>query len=287
MRALLPALFLVVILTFLAARVQARARGILRNRPQLLLAVPPALTALFAAALLYYGAFHPWLAALMLVYTAAPVAALYRRTGAPGWMDLAAVVWLWLPLEFAVGARWVPRAAQGPVHTVAYGVAITLALLLFLVFRSWKGMKYNLPRSRRDLLLPLAGFVLVAPVLIGIGLAIGFIEPFHMPRRTGLGRTFVLILAATALPEEILFRSLLQNWMVQKFGPGNLSILAAAVLFGCSHLNNAPGPVPNWRYAIEASIAGFAFGKVFQKAGSVFSSALLHAMVNTVKHVFF
>ncbi len=36
-----------------------------------------------------------------------------------------------------------------------------------------------------------------------------------------------------------------------------------------------------------ATIAGFAYGKVFQKSSSVFSSAILHALINTSKHVFF
>ena len=65
------------------------------------------------------------------------------------------------------------------------------------------------------------------------------------------------------------------------------SVLLAALIFGCAHLNNGPGPLPNWRYAIMATIAGVAYGKVFQKSSSVFSSAFLHALINTSKHVFF
>jgi membrane protease YdiL (CAAX protease family) len=67
----------------------------------------------------------------------------------------------------------------------------------------------------------------------------------------------------------------------------NRALLVAAVIFGCAHLDNGPGPLPNWRYAIMATIAGFAYGKVFQKSSSVFSSAILHALINTSKHVFF
>jgi membrane protease YdiL (CAAX protease family) len=92
---------------------------------------------------------------------------------------------------------------------------------------------------------------------------------------------------ATALPEEILFRALIQNVILQRLGPTNLALLLAAVIFGCAHLNNGPGPLPNWRYAILATIAGFAYGKVFQKSSSVFSSAILHTLINTSKHLFF
>ena len=69
-----------------------------------------------------------------------------------------------------------PRPAQGFLHSVAYGIAILLGLILFLGFRSFSGHKYNLPRARRDLWLPLAGFALLAPVLVAVGIAIGFIS---------------------------------------------------------------------------------------------------------------
>jgi membrane protease YdiL (CAAX protease family) len=38
---------------------------------------------------------------------------------------------------------------------------------------------------------------------------------------------------------------------------------------------------------ILATIAGLAYGKVFQKSTSVLSSALLHTMVNFTRHAFF
>jgi membrane protease YdiL (CAAX protease family) len=38
---------------------------------------------------------------------------------------------------------------------------------------------------------------------------------------------------------------------------------------------------------ILATIAGYAYGKVFQKSSTVLSSILFHAMVDWVKHFFF
>ena len=61
----------------------------------------------------------------------------------------------------------------------------------------------------------------------------------------------------------------------------------ASFIFGCAHLNNGPQPLPNWRYMILATIAGFAYGKVFQRSSSVWGSATLHAMVDWTKHLFF
>jgi membrane protease YdiL (CAAX protease family) len=151
-------------------------------------------------------------------------------------------------------------------------------------------MKYNLPRRFMDLVDPLIAFVLVAPILVLLGITISFIPSFHIPGNLSsraAAKTFGVIFVATALPEEILFRSLIQNWMMQKFGATTAVLVAASVLFGCAHLNNGPQPLPNWRYMILATIAGFAYGKVFQRASSATASMTLHALVDATKHLFF
>lgn len=88
-------------------------------------------------------------------------------------------------------------------------------------------------------------------------------------------------------PEELLFRSLIQNRLMQRFGESNRTLVPAALIFGVAHLNNGPQPLPNWRYMILATIAGLLCGKVFQKSSSILSSALLHALGNTVRRFFF
>jgi hypothetical protein len=207
----------------------------------------------------------------------------------PTAIDFVTILLLWLPLELAAGGRLVPRPAQGYLHSVAYGIAILLGLLLFLGFRSFPDLKYNLPQTRSDWWLPLAGFAAVAPVLIVIGVAIGFIPAPHWPGKGGGAMTAAagVIFIGTALPEEILFRSLIQNLLMLRFGAGMRSLLAASFIFGCAHLNNGPQPLPNWRYMILATIAGFAYGRVFQRASTVLSSAALHTLVDWTKHFFF
>jgi membrane protease YdiL (CAAX protease family) len=216
------------------------------------------------------------------------IAAAGSRT--TGWTDAAVIVILWLPIEFSLARPLSAPALHGLVNTTMYGVGVTLALVLLLGFRRLDGMKYRLPARGRDLLCPLAGFVLVAPVLVGLGLLVGFIDPFHVPERlsaAALAALFLRILAYVAFPEEVLFRSLIQNLLMQKFGSSNRTLLVAAIIFGAAHLNNPPGPAPNWRYMLLAAIAGFAYGKVFQRSSTVLSSAILHALVNTTRHTFF
>jgi membrane protease YdiL (CAAX protease family) len=284
-RTLIPALLLCAILALLSQHLQAALRRYVRAGRLRVFVAPVALSTFFCTLVWSYGVRSPGLMAVIAAYTFAPALLAYARSS-----DFLIILILWLPLEFAVGAASVPKPLQGFFHTVAYGIAILLALWIFLIFRELPGMKYNLPSGARDLITPLIGYALVAPVLIPIGLWLSFIQPFHVPPHLALSlvvKTFLLILVATAFPEEILFRALIQNSLMQKLGFTNRTLLLAAVIFGCAHLNNGPGPLPNWRYAIMATIAGFAYGKVFQKSSSVFSSAILHALINTSKHVFF
>jgi membrane protease YdiL (CAAX protease family) len=126
-------------------------------------------------------------------------------------------------------------------------------------------------------------------VLIVLGIAIGFSPPPHMPVQAPgrMAAAVGLIFIGTALPEEILFRSLIQNLLMRRFGSGIGTLLAASFIFGCAHLNNGPQALPNWRYMILATMAGVAYGRVFQRASSVLSSATLHMLVDWTKHFFF
>ena len=250
-------------------------------------------TAVFSGAAALAGTWSLPLALLVLAYTAAPVVcAVAQGSGLvsrPSALDFLTILLLWLPLEFSAGASLIPRAAQGFLHSVAYGIAILLGLILFLGFRSFPGLRFNVPRHARDYWLPLVVFGVTAPILAVSGIALGFIPPPHVPSQSA-GRMISavgIIFAGTALPEEILFRSLIQNFITLRFGAGSRTLLASAFIFGCAHLDNGPQPLPNWRYMILATVAGVAYGVVFRRASTVLSSAVLHMMVDWTKHVFF
>jgi uncharacterized protein len=287
------ALLLGAILLFLASPVRKLLRARLHGAPVLVWTVPAILTAAFAAAAALSNALSVPLILLVLGYSVAPVLCAYVQGAGfverPTVLDFASILLIWLPLEFAAGHQLIPKPAQGFLHSVAYGIAILLGLVLFLCFRSFPGLKYDLPSCKRDAWLPLAGYAVAAPVLIALGIAIGFIPLPHLPTQTSsrMAGTFGLIFVGTAIPEEILFRSLIQNLLMLRYGESARTLITASVIFGCAHLDNGPQPLPNWRYAILATIAGIAYGKVFQKASSVVSSACLHALVDWTKHFFF
>ena len=279
------------ILVLLFVPVQKRVSGIIRARRFAILSAPAILSAFFCAAAARQHALSVPLAVAVSAFVFAPTVVVMIGVPKPqgSWLDLAAILLLWLPLELGAGASLIPRAAQGTLHATIYGVAILLGLALFLLYRQMPGMRYNLPRRAGDFRNALLGWAVCAVVLIPLGLAIGFMQGPHAPPVSGarIPERIAFIFLGTALPEEILFRALIQNWIVQRFGESNVAIAAAALIFGAAHLDNGPQALPNWRYMIVATLAGFAFGKVFQKSTSVIASALTHAGVNTVKYLWF
>jgi hypothetical protein len=284
---------LTLILMLLTKRAQHFLESLLHRRPVSLFLAPIFFTAVFSGSAALVGAASPPLVLLMLGYTAAPtVCAFVQRSGPtsrPSALDFLTILLLWLPLEFAAGASLIPRPAQGFLHAVAYGIAILLSLIIFLGFRSFPGLRFNPPGHLRDYWLPLAAFAVTAPVLAVAGIALGFIPPPHAASQSAVKMisSAGLIFAGTALPEEILFRSLIQNFLMLRFGSSVRTLLVAAFIFGCAHLNNGPQPLPNWRYMVLATIAGWAYGVVFQRSSTVLSSAALHTTVDWTKHVFF
>jgi len=287
------ALLLAAVFALLAPAPQRLLQNALHRRPAGICAAPVLFTAIFSIASAIAGAGSLRLTLLLLAYTTAPVVCAYVQgagpVSRPSGLDFITILLLWLPLEFAAGASLIPRPAQGFLHSVAYGIAILLGLIIFLGFRSFPGLQFNLPRHARDYWLPITGFVIAAPVLAVVGIVLDFIPSPHTPTQSA-GRmisTAGLIFAGTALPEEILFRSLIQNLLMLRFGASARTLLAAAFIFGCAHLDNGPQPLPNWRYMILATIAGVAYGAVFRKASTVLSSATLHMLVDWTKHFIF
>ena len=290
---LVLAIFVTAIFALFVPRVQNTVRQALHTTPAVVWCVPVVLSATFCAVAAYYGAFTIGLATLVLVYTLAPTACVFvqrrREANRPTWLDFAAILLIWFPLEFAAGARLIPKGVQGYLHSVAYGVAILLGVILFLCVRSFPGMKYNGLRSMRDLWLALGGFIVTAPVLIWLGVWIRFIPPFHWSTAPAyrMALAFPIVFLGTALPEEILFRSLIQNLLVRRLGRTLWVFVLASVIFGAAHLDNGPQPLPNWRYFVLATIAGFGYGRVFDRSSTVLSPVLFHTLVDWTKHYYF
>lgn len=83
----------------------------------------------------------------------------------------------------------------------------------------------------------------------------------------------VLNLGGAVLAEELLFRGLLQTWLVQHLGP-LLGIGLTALLFGAAHWPFSP------LFAAVAMLAGLGYGLAFHFSGRLWPAMLLHLAVN-------
>ncbi|RMG91421.1 MAG: CPBP family intramembrane metalloprotease, partial [Chloroflexi bacterium] len=251
-----------------------------------LILVIPVLLLLLPEAAANRGAFLGRVGRFLLYLLVPTVALLGRPRGAKAlhWLDVVAILAIWLPVEF----DWLPdvraRLAEGVSLPVSLLTAVCLAFMLFLVIRPLPRVGFTFRLGRKDG--RFIGTSLLAYTIVGIplGLVTRFLiwqpAPFNWSDWVlawPLGYLF------TALPEELLFRGVIQHQLVDRVGRP-LGLLLASIIFGLAHLNNAtPGyPVPNQMYVLMATLAGLAYGWTWQKTGKITASAVVHATVNYI-----
>jgi hypothetical protein len=226
---------------------------------------------------------------LIPVYLAIPVlfASLAAARGErPNRWDLLAVAFLYLPIEAAALARaWKPSAVgiPSPSHPFSQLLGMNLTLFCFLAVRPLAGIGFTFRLRWRDVAEALLAFAWFFPLALLFGTTTGFV-PFrpHLPDPAlvipvVLGVTFMV-----ALPEEVLFRGIIQN-LLQRAAAARYRIAAfvvASVIFGFSHINNHPKF--DWRYVTVASVAGIAYGWVYNRTGKVTAAAITHALIDIV-----
>jgi membrane protease YdiL (CAAX protease family) len=252
----------------------------------------------------------------VVLYLALPTVCLrVRRRGARPFdlWHVLAILLLWVPIELSLFLLFLDLIAPGAgpsallsgfyllptvQATLLPGVrlpvdkltAILLALMLFLVRYPLRGMGFSFRLRRRDLRLALLGLLVFALVGLPIGLWLGFLRysptvPQVVEVAMGVVGGYLLV----ALPEEILFRGIIQNLLARRIGNRWVGLAVSSVVFGLAHLNNATRafPVPNWAYVLMASIAGVVYGWVWQCTNKVTASAGTHMLVNLVWGIVF
>ena len=198
------------------------------------------------------------------------------------WRLAATLIVLWAPLEFGwVGGFRLPAGNGLDLGTL---LAVDLALVLFLAARPVLHLGFTFNWRGRDLAAAALAFAAFAVVAVPAGLGTGFLH--YGWRAFDPIRWFTTLLSIyffVAIPEELLFRGLIQN-VIEKRRPGRrwrlMSLVIASVIFGASHLDNPP--IPNVRYALFATAAGLAYGAVWIRTRKVTISALTHAAVDVV-----
>jgi CAAX protease family protein len=281
------AFFLSVQLIFAAGNFGERLAHRAGSHLGVLIAVIPFLA--YLAYISGIGNFTWRAAAVAAAYTLAPpVLAISAGAAKPGvWQDYLAMLAIFLPLKIRfLGALWPyggPRVAGAATVLLAIGVA----LATFLFVRQFDGVGYNIVWGKDAAFSVLAHFALLVVILIPLGTKLHFIafDPSQAHWRS-LPTEAAAIFLLTAWPEELLFRGLLQNSLSRTLSSETAGWIAASVVFGLAHITNN-GVFPNWRYALLATIAGTFYGRAWRKTNSIFTSAIVHALVDTIWHLAF
>ena len=233
------------------------------------------------------------LAAACLVFVPLAIAGSAERRPAGAWQDYLTLTAIWLavkPLPNRWGislSHWLwPYPEEKLAYVLTVLLALNVALAAFLLMRRLDGVGYSIGWGPRWGLFVLGSFLVFACIAIPFGTALHFISfaPRWQEWRS-LAFTSLGILCFTAWPEEFLFRGLLQNMLAKSCKSDLAGWWTASVLFGFSHITNLG--FPNWRYVILASIAGLFYGWTWRKTGSIFASALVHALVDILWHFLF
>lgn len=211
--------------------------------------------------------------------------AIKRWDGRASLLDYAAVLIVWLPVEF----RWMYHLFPYPsplTHTLTILLAVNAGLAAFVFAREFPGIGYVIEWRRGFASAIAVNLALFTVIAIPLGEAIGFIhwDP-SLSRLRSLPLFAVGIFVFTAWPEEFLFRGLLQNLLARSFRNQWAGLIVAAVIFGFSHILHAP--FPNWRYVILATIAGIFYGLAWMKTGSLLPGAIVHGCVDVLWHLLF
>ncbi len=241
----------------------------------------------------------------LLPYLLIPVLLVFaaRKTGEkPNLWDLAAIVSIWFPIELG----WIGGPNLPPGHGVmglGHVLGIVMALYAYLVVRELKDVGYHFDLSRKDVGWALVYFFMFMPIALVVGLSTGFLHVArHFPSVFELFATPIAIFLFTGIPEEVLFRGLIQNSLSQRIREKSRwhpwALILASIIFGWAHVNNQVPPlvpldlgplgtvsVP-WVYVVLATVAGIFYGLTYLRTGKVTAAAIVHALVDAVWGMF-
>ena len=151
----------------------------------------------------------------------------------------------------------------------------------FLAIRRLVGVGFDLRLRLADLRIGGREFAFYAPIAIALGLLLGFLHLHaYIPTVSHVVLGWVFTFFFIAVPEELFFRSWMQNLLERRFGQ-HWALLTTAVLFGLSHFNKRAAHF-NWRYVVLAALAGIFYGRAWRQERRVGASAITHASVDTL-----
>jgi hypothetical protein len=186
---------------------------------------------------------------------------------------------LLLMLGLAVDLRWFDGAWPSGLRALNELFLVDAGLYGFLAIRQLSGTGFDFHLRWSDWKTGLRELVFFTPIVLGLGLALGFIHPHrNLPGIGSAVLRWVGIFFFTAVPEELFFRAWVQNLLERRVGR-RIALVMASVLFGLSHFNKRSAHF-NWRYVLLATVAGIFYGRAWREHRRVPASTITHASVD-------
>lgn len=226
---------------------------------------------------------HMFLWRWFALYTALPVvmAWLLARAAAAdpeqrgNWQDALIL----LTLGLAVDLRWFDVAWPDGLRGLSNLLLVDAGLYAFIAIRRLSGTGFDFHLSWSDWKTGLRELLFLAPPVLVVGLALGFIHPHANVAAAGRAAlTWAGIFIFVAVPEELFFRAWVQNLLERRVGR-RAALVIASVLFGLSHFNKRSAHF-NWRYVLLATIAGIFYGRAWRERRRVPASTITHTCVD-------
>ncbi len=225
----------------------------------------------------WFGLFAalPVVIALLLLRAAAADPATADKEQRGNWRDALIL----LVLGLAVDLRWFDRAWPPGLRALNELLLVDAGLYGFLAIRQLSGTGFDFHLKWSDWKTGLRELVFFTPIVLALGLALGFIHPHrNLPGVGSALLRWVAIFFFTAVPEELFFRAWVQNLLERRVGR-RAALVIASVLFGLSHFNKRSAHF-NWRYVLLATIAGIFYGRAWRENRRVPASTITHASVD-------
>jgi membrane protease YdiL (CAAX protease family) len=243
--------------------------------------------AVYLAYALGTGSFDLLALVRIQAFVATPLVIIMAARSSPAvtWLDFVAIACIWLPFNFGqISSIWTWPEGEA-AYILNTPLAVDLALCLFLGLRRFPESDLRFAVKARSLPFVAAclfGFMMIA---VPFGLGTGFLTWHPQLNALKLIGQPLAIFFFIAVPEELLFRGLVQGLLARRTGKPVLALVVASLLFGASHWHN-PG-WPDFRYLGLAAVAGLFYGWAYLRTGSIATSALLHAAVDSLWELFF
>jgi membrane protease YdiL (CAAX protease family) len=174
-----------------------------------------------------------------------------------------------------------------PVSYLGKVMVIRTSVTAIIAIRGNAGVEFRFLPNRGEWIVGFRWFVVLLP-FCGLALwllKIGNLRPHPHAPLIALGE-FIGIFWMVAMPEEFLFRGLLEQWIERWTSRPIVALILASLTFGSAHLA-FHSIFPNWRFAIVAAIFGLCCGMAWRETRTIQASMVTHGLAAALYRVFF